>query len=205
MDKRHVITSESIAIARNAFLSATEKANQSAVLANEAREKLQTQDQQVQDAIAEALTQTDINPDFISYEVGTLPDSTGATEGTIGAFFTDDNVLQKLEWDGSEWQEIGEAVSTKKYVDDKASLLSDQIEALADGTGKTYTSLADAMAVDPLPPDNTPFRVNGDTELDGNYIYDSSEEDDYKFLSPLVNNSDIQKLLNSIVTVGEPW
>ena len=160
---------------------------------------------QALEAAEQALSTAGVNPDYISYQKGVLPDSTGATEETIGAYFTAEDVLQKIQWDGSEWQDIGQPISTKKYVNDKASLLQDQVDAFADGTGKTHTSLTAAMAVDPLPNDNVPFRVNGDTEDDGNYIYDSSEQDGYKFLSELVNQSDIKSLLNSIITVGEPF
>lgn len=68
---------------------------------------LQTNDQQVQDAISEALTQSDVDPGYVSYTVGSLPDSTGAATGTIGAYFKTGGILQKLEWDGAAWQEIG--------------------------------------------------------------------------------------------------
>lgn len=104
---------------------------------------------------------------------------------------------------GSLAEAIGAA--TTVYVDDKASLLQDQVDAFSGGEGKTYTSLTGAMAVDPLPENKTPFRVNGDTVDDGNYIYDSSEVDGYKFLSKLANNSDIQSILNLIGTEGEPF
>lgn len=52
-------------------------------------------------------------PNFISYDVGVLPDSDGAVVGTIGAYFTDSGLWQKLEWDGSEWQEIGEPLISR--------------------------------------------------------------------------------------------
>lgn len=102
-----------------------DSAGQATDNANDAISGLQTNDQQVQDAISEALLQSDVDPDYVSYEVGTEPDPAGAvTDDTIGAYFTSDGILIKVEWDGSEWIEIGEPISTKKYVDDKNSLSS---------------------------------------------------------------------------------
>jgi hypothetical protein len=68
-----------------------------------------------------------ILPNFISTETGTLPDSTGAVADTTkGAYFTDDDIFQLVLWDGDAWQDVGEPVSTKKYVDDKTSFLAEQ-------------------------------------------------------------------------------
>jgi peptidoglycan/xylan/chitin deacetylase (PgdA/CDA1 family) len=70
-------------------------------------------------AASQALASAGVDPDFISYEVGVLPSSTSATEGTIGAYYTSENVFQRIEWDGDDWVEIGEAIATKQYVDNK--------------------------------------------------------------------------------------
>jgi hypothetical protein len=67
-----------------------------------------------QEAATDALSSAGVDPNFISYDVGVLPDSSGAVEGTIGAYFTDSGLWQKLEWDGSEWQDIGEPIVTRK-------------------------------------------------------------------------------------------
>lgn len=77
-------------------------------------------------------------------------------------------------------------IVTTQELDDKASLLQSDIDAFANGEGKTYTSLTTAMAVSPLPENNTPFRVDGNTANDGNYIYDSSNANGYTFLSELI-------------------
>ena len=62
----------------------------------------------VEDAISEAFSQSDVDKDYISYNIGVKPDSTDAVAGTtIGAYFTTDGTLRKVKWSGSEWDEIG--------------------------------------------------------------------------------------------------
>jgi hypothetical protein len=57
------------------------------------------------------------------------------------------------------------------------------IDSIINGDGKTYTSIALAMAVLPLPSDNTPFLVrDSGTGEDGYYIYLASEAGGYLFL-----------------------
>ena len=84
-----------------------------------------------------------------------------------------------------------DAVLDEIYEED--SELKALIDAFANGEGKTYTSLAAAMAVDPLPSDNTPFRVDGDSTPanDGNYIYNSGEGGGYTYLSELIKPSEV--------------
>lgn len=77
-------------------------------------------------AAAEALSSAGVNPNFISYDVSVLPDSTGASTGDIGSYFNSSQLLQKVEWSGSEWVEVGSPIPTKNYVDDKASLLANE-------------------------------------------------------------------------------
>lgn len=53
--------------------------------------------------------------------------------------------------------------------------LYDQVESYANGEGKTFETITDAMSVAPLPEDNTPFKV-----LNDSYIYLSTEVNGYK-------------------------
>jgi len=61
------------------------------------------------------------------------------------------------------------------------------IDSLVDGNGKTFTSIALAMAELPLPSDNTAFTVRDsvDNLEDGYYIYLSNEVGGYKFLTSI--------------------
>ena len=63
--------------------------------------------------------------------------------------------------------------------------LYSNVEAYANGEGKTFQTLAQAMAVTPLPSDNTPFKISNEipTLEDGNYIYLASETNGYLFVS----------------------
>src|SRR5690625_4575663 len=70
---------------------------------------------QTLNALTDALSTSGVDADYISYTVGQEPDSSGASSGTIGAYFKEDGLFQKLEWDGSEWVEIGESIVTRKY------------------------------------------------------------------------------------------
>ena len=73
----------------------------------------------IQQAIAENLALIGVNPDYISFTVGVKPDSTGAVDGEIGAYYTNDFLVQKIEWNSgtSEWVDVGEPVITKEYYD----------------------------------------------------------------------------------------
>lgn len=112
MAQKEVLLAAAIEAAKGAFETAMGNANDAADNANQAASDAQVNYEQVQDAIAEALTQSDVDPNYISYDIGSEPDSTGATVGTIGAYFTDSGLLQKVRWDGAVWQEIGLALLT---------------------------------------------------------------------------------------------
>jgi hypothetical protein len=60
-----------------------------------------------------------------------------------------------------------------------------EIQSILDGSGKTYLSISEAMAVLPLPSDNTPFRIKNNPAGvdDGDYIYLSTEANGYKFFA----------------------
>jgi len=58
-------------------------------------------------AAQDALFAAGVDPDYLSETVGQLPDSTGATTGTIGAYPKSEGFYQKVEWDGAAWQELG--------------------------------------------------------------------------------------------------
>lgn len=103
MPQKIVLLESAVSSARDAFRDATQELH--AGLDN-----LQTSDQQVQDAIDEALTQSDVDPDYVSYD-GTLPPV--GPDGTIGAYFDENGNLQKLESDGISWTEIGEPLINK--------------------------------------------------------------------------------------------
>lgn len=76
-------------------------------------------------AAIEALNSAGVDTNYISYETGVLPDSTGAEEGTVGAFFTSDSLWQKVEWDGAAWQNIGQPiVGFNRYESDLAKKAS---------------------------------------------------------------------------------
>jgi hypothetical protein len=62
------------------------------------------------EATAEALASAGVDPAFISYEAGVLPNFSGAVEGTIGAYFTSQGVLQRIQWSGSAWISVGSGV-----------------------------------------------------------------------------------------------
>lgn len=127
--------------------------------------------------------------EFLSTVIGELPTTDGAVEGSVGGYFPDAETFRNVKFESGAWTPIGEGVATSKMVDDKASLLQQDIDAFANGEGKTYTTLTEAMAVEPLPSDNTPFRIDADTPDDGNYIYLSSEPNGYKYLSPLIKKA----------------
>src|SRR5690625_1375873 len=75
---------------------------------------------QTLNALTDALSTSGVDADYISYTVGSEPDSSGASTGTIGAYFKEEGLFQKVEWDGSAWVEIGEPIAGRNYVEDKA-------------------------------------------------------------------------------------
>jgi hypothetical protein len=84
--------------------------------AREAAQQVVDNDQvidQTQQAAADALSSAGVDPDFISYVQGLLPSSSGAIVGTIGAYFAPSGFWQKLEWNGSAWVAIGDAIQTR--------------------------------------------------------------------------------------------
>jgi hypothetical protein len=68
------------------------------------------------------------------------------------------------------------------------ALLKAQVTAYENGEGKTHPTLVAAMAVDPLPVNTTPFRIENivPTVDDGKYVYDSGEVDGYKKVGEIV-------------------
>lgn len=68
---------------------------------------------------------------------------------------------------------------------------ADEIEGLATGEGKTYTTLADAVAVSPKPADFTPFIVSqtGDPQNSGYWYFLASSTDGVQFNRPFVDDT----------------
>lgn len=114
---RKVIKFDSLANA----VATTEQARDNAISATgeaeTATNNANTATSQAVEAATQALGTAGVDPDFISYEVGVLPDSTGAVVGTIGAYYTDAGTLQRLEWSGTEWLDKGEAVLTRNFAE----------------------------------------------------------------------------------------
>lgn len=76
-------------------------------------------------AAIEALLAAGVDSAYISFDKGVLPDTSIVTPdpNIIGAYFTNDNLFQKVEWDGSAWQDVGKPIPAKEYVDEKESLV----------------------------------------------------------------------------------
>src|SRR5690625_3099942 len=121
-------------------------------------------------ALADALATTDVEGDYISYTVGQEPPSATVT-GTIGAYFKEEGLFQKVEWSGSQWQGVGEPIVTRKYVDDKAGMLA---TALAEGGGlRTYLTRADMDADTSQDVPTAAAVVNDpDAAINGMYVWD---------------------------------
>lgn len=125
--------------ARDAAETAASNATTAANAASQAASDAQVNYQQVQSAINEVMTTSpEIDPDFISYDIGVMPDPTGAITGeTIGLYYTEGGLLKKIRWDGSEWEEIGEGVPTRsglgyinvKWFDAKGDGITDDTDA----------------------------------------------------------------------------
>jgi len=81
---------------------------------------------------------------------------------------------------------------------------ADELESLLNGDGKTYESTADAMAVLPLPSNNTPFTIRNSISEDGYYIYLSSEGGGYKFLGDLIPEV-VSELVTQYTVLGITW
>ena len=77
----------------------------------------------------------------------------------------------------------------------------EDITSLINGNGKTYISISDAMAVLPLPSDNTPFTIRDSISNleDGYYIYLSTEVGGYKFLEALQALANGYYVVNSLL------
>lgn len=56
-----------------------------------------------------------------------VPTTTGATEGDISWYLPNNDSFQIIRLESGVWQDFGEPITTKKYVDDKASLLESNI------------------------------------------------------------------------------
>lgn len=83
----------------------------------------------------------------------------------------------------------------------------EDIDSLINGSGKTYISVSDAMAVLPLPGDNSPFVIRGSVNNleDGYYIYLSTEVGGYKLLSNLENEiiiDTVSQMKSSSLEIG---
>ena len=102
-------------------------------------------------ALADVLSTAGVDADYISYTVGEYPNSSGASEGTIGAYFKEGGFFQKIEWDGSEWQDIGESIAAKRYVDDKDSLFGiENVQALKQKSSLGGGSTVNLLGYDEL-------------------------------------------------------
>ena len=121
---KEVMKKSSVQTVLDAANSAIEQLETNDQQVQNAINNLITNDNQVQSAINEALVSSVVDINFVSYDVGVLPSTIGATTGTIGAYFTTENTFQKLRFTGSVWEEIGEPISTKSYVDNKLSRIS---------------------------------------------------------------------------------
>jgi hypothetical protein len=77
-----------------------------------------------EDAAFDALSSIGVSQQYFSTTIGVQPSSTGAVVGTFGAYFTSAFVLQKLEWNGASWDNIGIPVITvdSMKVDDVTAL-----------------------------------------------------------------------------------
>lgn len=73
---------------------------------------------------------------------------------------------------------------TSEEVDGNFELLFDAFNSVVDGTGKAFASRVLAMSVNPLPADDTPFVVYGETGHIGQYRYASGEVDGYVLIQP---------------------
>lgn len=77
-------------------------------------------------AAIEAASAAGVDSAYISFDKGVLPDTSITPDpGVIGAYFTNDNVFQRVEWNGSEWQNVGIPIPTKEYVDNLINEISD--------------------------------------------------------------------------------
>lgn len=89
---------------------------------------------EAESAAATLLANLGVDENYISYTQA-LPDSAGATVGTKGAYFKDSKLYQVLEWDGSQWQEIGSPLLTDKYIDEPKEDI-DTLKGYFDITGR---------------------------------------------------------------------
>ena len=64
------------------------------------------------------------------------------------------------------------------------------ISAISQGTGETYTTRAVAMAVDPLPADNTPFVIFGEPGFNGQYFFNSAEVVGYSVVELFITKAE---------------
>src|SRR5690625_3279257 len=123
-------------------------------------------------ALADVLSTAGVDADYISYTVGSEPPA-ATTTGTIGAYFKEEGLFQKVEGDGSEWQEIGEVIVGRKYVDDKALSLTDEIDNIAEGQRRGFISYATKsdMDSDTTQDEKTVARVMNDPTPSNNGYY----------------------------------
>ena len=96
---------------------------------------------QATSAATAAAAATGVDPDYISYTVGTEPDFTGAPAGTIGGYFTSVGTYQLLEYDGATAAEIGSPLAVGASTSpNKNALFVSKNSAAAD-----YNDIQDAI------------------------------------------------------------
>jgi hypothetical protein len=119
---------------------------------------------------------------LISYfESGAFPNSTQFTELIQSLWHKSERIpIEQIEKLVNELNKLMPKGTYNGTADD----LHREIQSILGGAGKTYLTIAEAMAVNPIPDDNVPFRVKNNpiSSEDGDYIYLSSETNGYKFV-----------------------
>jgi len=98
--------------------------------------------------------------------------------------------IAKLAGVDPKYFETAEEINKKRQALEELKNLIDAYDA---GEGKTYTTIASAMAVVPLPVNNVPFRVENliPTVDDGKYIYLSTETNGYKKVGEILKKASL--------------
>ena len=98
--------------------------------------------------------------------------------------------IAKLAGVDPKYFETAEEINKKRQALEE---LKNLIDAYDTGEGKTYTTIASAMAVVPLPVNNVPFRVENliPTVDDGKYIYLSTETNGYKKVGEILKKASL--------------
>lgn len=95
--------------------------------------------------------------------------------------------------------------TTTNNLNQQVNNLELEVGGIADGTGgKSYPDLTTAMAVTPLPEDNTIFLIDPDNEDEsGKYRYDSNEPNGWKFLEELGAKGKVEEGNTQAVSGGQ--